>query len=242
MALVLKLHKVNKKYGEREVLNIEKLVIPEGKITGIIGPNGSGKTTLLRIMSLLIPSDNGQVQVLGQRVRWNKELILKLRRQMSTVTQISYMFEGSVYYNVAYGLKVRKTREAKIRQTVGEALEMVGMQDFIKADARTLSGGERQKVAIARALAVRPKILFLDEPTSSIDPTSGIEIEKHIRYINQEYKTTIVIVTHNLFQARRITDEVNIMWEGKLIEKGITADIFARPQDERAKAFITGEV
>lgn len=242
MAPVLKLHKVSKKYGEREVLNLEELTIPSRKITGIIGPNGSGKTTLIRIMGLLLPSDGGQVEILGEKVNWNKNLILKLRRQMSMVTQTAYMFEGSVYYNVAYGLKARKVRDRKIRKVVTETLEMVGMQGFIKADARTLSGGERQKVAIARAIALNPQILFLDEPTSSIDTTSGLEIEKYIRHINQEYKTTIILVTHNLFQARRIADEVYCLWEGKLIEKGLTADIFNNPQDHRTKAFIAGEI
>lgn len=242
MVPVLKLHNINKKYGEREVLNIQELTISEGGITGILGPNGSGKTTLLRIMGLLIPSDTGQVEVLGMQVKWDKNLILKLRRQISIVTQTSYMFEGSVYYNVAYGLKVRNTREAKIKSTVMECLDMVGMKNFINRDARTLSGGERQKVAIARALAIKPKILFLDEPTSNIDPTSGLEIEKYIRHINQEYKTTIVIVTHNLFQARRTTDEIIFLWEGKMIERGPTAEIFDNPKDNRTKAFISGEI
>lgn len=242
MVPVLRLHDIKKTYGEREVLNIEDLTISKGGITGILGPNGSGKTTLLRIMGLLIPSDTGQVEVLGKKVRWDKNLILKLRRQISIVTQTSYMFEGSVYYNVAYGLKVRSTRESKIRSTVMECLDMVGMKEFINADARTLSGGERQKVAIARALAIKPKILFLDEPTSNIDPTSGLEIEKYVRHINQEYKTTIVLVTHNLFQAQRLTDEITFLWEGKLIERGATKDIFSNPQDKRTKAFISGEI
>lgn len=242
MVPVLRLHDIKKTYGDREVLNIEDLSISKGGITGILGPNGSGKTTLLRIMGLLIPSDTGRVEVLGKKVKWDKNLILKLRRQISIVTQTSYMFEGTVYYNVAYGLKVRSTRESKIRSTVMECLNMVGMQDFVNRDARTLSGGERQKVAIARALAIKPKILFLDEPTSNIDPTSGLEIEKYVRHINQEYKTTIVLVTHNLFQAKRLTDEITFLWEGKLVERGATKDIFNNPQDNRTKAFLSGEI
>lgn len=242
MEPVLKLHNISKTYNGREVLNIEELIIPGKKIYGIIGANGSGKTTLLRIMGLLLPSDSGQVKILGENVHWDKKLILKLRRQMSMVTQTSYMFEGTVYYNVSYGLRARKIKEAKVNQIVMETLEMVGMQDFVKADARTLSGGERQKVAIARALAVKPKILFLDEPTSSIDPNSGQEIEKYIRHINQVYKTTIVVVTHNLFQARRITDEVMYLWKGKLLEKGLTEDIYTNPLDERTRAFVSGEI
>jgi tungstate transport system ATP-binding protein len=241
MTQVFKLHKIIKRYGQREVLHIGELSIPEQKICVILGPNGSGKTTLMRIMALLTRNDAGTIDVLGEEISWGKEQLLKLRRQMTMVTQTSFMFEGSVYANVAYGLKVRRKPEREIRTAVERSLQLMGMSDFIAAEARNLSSGEKQKVAIARALAVEPRVLFLDEPTANIDPQSAVEIERHIQFINRELGTTIILVTHNLFQARRLADEVFFMWDGKLVEQGSAQEIFEQPQDERTRAFISGE-
>ncbi|MDI9466495.1 MAG: phosphate ABC transporter ATP-binding protein [Bacillota bacterium] len=241
MKTPFKLHNVIKRYGDREVLNIDQLSIPAEKIYTILGPNGSGKSTLLRILALLLVNDAGELEVLGEKVTWEKRQLLKLRRQMSMVTQTSFMFSGSVYYNVSYGLRVRRMGARKVRKRVDEMLEMVGMSAYRDADARTLSGGERQKVAIARALAINPRVLFLDEPTSNIDVASAADIEKHIRYINKERGTTIIIVTHNLFQARRLADEVLFLNEGRIIEQGACETIFNQPGDERTAAFLRGE-
>lgn len=241
MKTPFKLHNVIKRYGDREVLNIDQLSIPAEKIYTILGPNGSGKSTLLRILALLLVNDAGDLEVLGEKVTWEKRQLLKLRRQMSMVTQTSFMFSGSVYYNVSYGLRVRRMGARKVRKRVDEMLEMVGMSAYRDADARTLSGGERQKVAIARALAVNPRVLFLDEPTSNIDVASAADIEKHIRYINKERGTTIIIVTHNLFQARRLADEILFINEGRIVEQGPGESLFTQPRDERTAAFLRGE-
>lgn len=241
MTIQFKLHKVIKRYGEREVLNIDQLTIPGGKIYTILGPNGSGKSTLLRVMALLLVNDEGEMEVLSDPVRWKKGQLLKLRRQMSMVTQTAFMFQGSVTYNVAYGLRARNMKEKNVQSKVGEVLEMVGMTAYRDADARTLSGGERQKVAIARALAVKPRVLFLDEPTSNIDVASGMEIEKYISYINEQQGVTVIMVTHNLFQARRLADEVLFMNEGRIIEQGAGQSLFEQPRDERTAAFLRGE-
>ncbi|MDD4802098.1 MAG: phosphate ABC transporter ATP-binding protein [Syntrophomonas sp.] len=241
MTPVFKLHNIAKIYGKREVLHIDQLTIPGRKIYAILGPNGSGKTTLMRVMALLTRNDTGTVDVLGENIRWGKEQLLKLRRQMAMVTQTAFMFEGTVYTNVAYGLKVRGAPESEIRNTVENCLELMGMSAFITADARNLSGGERQKVAIARALAIRPRVLFLDEPTANIDPQSAVEIEHHIQFINREMGTTIILVTHNLFQARRLADEVYFLWDGRMVEQGNAQNIFDHPQDERTRSFLSGE-
>lgn len=241
MKTPFKLHNVIKRYGDREVLNIDQLSIPAEQIYTILGPNGSGKSTLLRILALLLVNDAGDLEVLGEKVTWEKRQLLKLRRQMSMVTQTSFMFSGSVFYNVSYGLRVRKMGGRKVRRRVEETLEMVGMSAYRDADARTLSGGERQKVAIARALAVNPRVLFLDEPTSNIDVASAADIEKHIRYINKERGTTIIIVTHNLFQARRLADEILFINEGRIVEQGPGESLFTQPRDERTAAFLRGE-
>ena len=241
MTTQFKLHNIVKRYGSRKVLDIDQLDLQEGRIYTIMGPNGSGKSTLLRIMSLLLVNDEGELEVLSEKVNWEKEQLLYLRRQMSMVTQTAFMFQGSVDYNVAYGLKARKMRSRMIRERVNEMLEMVGMSAYREADARTLSGGERQKVALARAIAVNPGVLFLDEPTSNIDMASAAEIEKHIRTINQEQGTSIILVTHNLFQARRLADEVIFMHEGQIIERGSAGSIFDDPKDKRTLAFLHGE-
>lgn len=241
MTALFKLSEVQKHYGDRQVLNLQSLEIESGHVYSILGPNGAGKTTLLRIMSLLTTNDTGTVEVFGEKVQWNQSQLLRLRRQMAMVTQSSFMFEGSVAYNVAYGLNVRRTPE-KIKQIkVNECLELLGMQSFKDYRARNLSGGERQKVAIARALAIDPKVLFLDEPTSNIDPGSAMEIEEHIRLINSEQGTTILLITHNLFQARRLAEEVAVLWEGRLIEQGRTMDVFTHSSDHRARSFLQGE-
>jgi tungstate transport system ATP-binding protein len=237
-----KLFNISKRYGQREVLNIDNLEIGGGRIYCILGPNGAGKTTLFRIMSLLTLNDTGKIHVLGEEVTWQKNQVVRLRRKMAMVTQTSFMFEGSVYYNVAYGLRVRNTPAAEERKTVNESLELLGMMDFINQPARNLSGGERQKVAIARALAVKPRVLFLDEPTSNIDPASALDIERYIQYINKEMGTTIIMVTHNLFQARRLSEEIFFMWEGKIIEKGESEELFEHAQDKRTRSFIKGEI
>ncbi len=241
MTTQFKLHNIVKRYGSRTVLDIDQLALQEGRIYTIMGPNGSGKSTLLRIVALLLINDEGELEVLGEKISWQKEQLLQLRRQMSMVTQTAFMFQGSVNYNVAYGLKARKMKSRLIRQRVDEMLEMVAMSAYREADARTLSGGERQKVALARAMAVNPRVLFLDEPTSNIDMASAAEIEKYIRTVNQQQGTTIVLVTHNLFQARRLADEVLFMHEGHIIERGSAQSIFDDPRDPRTLAFLHGE-
>jgi tungstate transport system ATP-binding protein len=241
MTPAFKLHKISKRYGKREVLHIDELLIPYKKIYGILGPNGSGKTTLMRIMALLSKNDTGSVRVLDEDVHWGKDQLLKLRRQMTMVTQTSFMFEGTVWSNIAYGLKLRGRSRKEIQSIVEESLGLLGMSDFIKEEARNLSSGERQKVAIARALALKPRVLFLDEPTANIDPSSAIEIEKHIKNINLEFGITIILVTHNLFQARRLADEIIFLWDGGIIEQGSGQKLFSHAEDERTKAFLSGE-
>jgi len=241
MTPVFKLHNIIKRYGQREVLNIGELSIPGQKIYAILGPNGSGKTTLMRIMALLTKNDTGTVRVLNEDINWGKEQLLKLRRQMTMVTQTSFMFEGTVYANIAYGLKVRRKSDKNIRPIIEKSLELVGMSAFASADARNLSGGERQKAAIARALALEPRVLFLDEPTANIDPQSAVEIERYIQFINREFGTTIILVTHNLFQARRLADEVLFLWDGKMVEKGTGKDLFENAKDQRTRSFLCGE-
>jgi tungstate transport system ATP-binding protein len=241
MTALFRLSNLSKTYGERRVLNVEQLEISPGHIYAIMGPNGSGKTTLLRILSLLTFNTAGQLEVFGEQINWSKSQLLRLRRQMAMVTQSSYMFEGSVYYNVAYGLRARKISERETKIRVQESLALLGMLDFMNHPANNLSGGEKQKVAIARALAVNPRVLFLDEPTSNIDPTSSVDIENYVKRINEEHSITIILVTHKIFQTRKLAKETFLMWDGRIIEQGPTRNLFHDPQDTRTRRFLKGE-
>ena len=188
MSRVFKLTSIGKSYGSRDVLTDISLEIGPKTISAILGPNGSGKTTLLKIMALLIRPEEGEMELLGHGQVWerDKKSLLELRRRMAMVTQPVYMFQGSVFNNVSYGLRVRSCSSAEQSRRVRQSLEMVGMQDFIDYPARRLSAGEKQKVAIARALVLEPEVLFLDEPTANIDSASAIDIEKTIKSIREQ--------------------------------------------------------
>ncbi len=244
MNRVFRLTDIGKAYGSREVLKNISLEIEPEHISAILGPNGSGKTTLLKIMALLTPPEQGTIEIMGQNVMWkhSKKLLLDLRRRMAMVTQPVYMFQGSVFDNVAYGLKVRGISGAEQHRHVQKSLALMNMQDFTGYPARRLSAGEKQKVAIARALVLEPEVLFLDEPTANIDSASAIDIEKNIKIIRDEYKSNIIIVTHNVFQARRVADRILMLWDGELIESNETAALFKDPQDHRTSAFICGDL
>jgi len=163
-----------------------------------------------------------------------------LRRRMAMAFQSPYLFRASVGANVAYGLRVRGWPRRRRREQVREALEQVGALDLIRLPAWSLSGGQAQLVSIARALAVRPEILFLDEPSANLDPANAERVERLIR----EYAaaSTIVLVTHNLFQVRRLADRAAFLYEGELVEEGPADEILNLPRDDRTAAFISGEM
>lgn len=238
MGEILRVENIIKKYGERIVLDIEYLQIDEKTIYALLGPNGAGKTTLLRILNLLEEPDRGSIFFKGKKVQ--KERDLKIARLMSMVFQKPLMFRGTVYQNLAYGLKLRRIPEKEIKKRVYEVLEFVGMQGFKDFTACRMSGGEMQRIAIARALALKPKILFLDEPTANLDPGSVQAIEKIIRELPSVYGTTVIMVTHNLFQAQRIADECILLIDGKIVEKSDKEAFFNSPIQPATKAFLTG--
>lgn len=233
---------VTKRYGQLEVLNVPQHRITSGKIHAVLGPNGSGKTTLLRLLNLVERPSTGRITFGGRPVTYQGAARLALQRRMSLVFQRSVMFRRSVYENVAFGLKIRKLPAAEIRKRTLQAIEMVGLEGMEKQLATTLSGGEAQRVALARAVVVNPEVLLLDEPTANLDPGNVVLLEKTIKEINRQFGTTIIIVTHNLFQARRLADEVMFLWQGQLVETGPTARVFTEPDDPRTRGFITGEV
>jgi tungstate transport system ATP-binding protein len=226
MTVVAELKDVTKAYGAKVVLDAINLRIHEREILALLGPNGSGKSTVLKILAFIENPTRGDVQFLGEKVNFkNTE---KVRLQSTLVFQKTTLFSTSVYNNVAYGLKIRKVSKAERDIEVKKALELVKLKGFEKRNARKLSGGEQQRVAIARALVLKTKLLLLDEPTANLDPKNAGILEEVIDTVNRENKVTIVIATHNMFQAKTLPHRIALMDEGKITEIGSPAEIFGK--------------
>ncbi|MDD2510183.1 MAG: phosphate ABC transporter ATP-binding protein [Syntrophomonas sp.] len=231
---------LRKSFGSRTVLNIDELTLQAGKIYAVLGPNGSGKTTLLRILNLLAAPDTGRIKFMGGDIGISQADRLSVSRQMCMVFQRPFMFRSTVFNNVAYGLKLRRVAKADCEKRVNEALDFVGMGNFVKQSATRLSGGETQRVALARALVLQPQVLLLDEPTANLDPGSVQQIEEIIRKYHQEYNTSVIIVTHNLFQAKRMADETILLINGEVLERASTAEFFEHPRELGTRHFLDG--
>ena len=217
---MLKVKNLKKIYNNKTVLDIDYLGFQESKIYAIVGPNGSGKTTLLNILNLLIKPEEGQIFFHDQEIINNSDSkILEIRRKMTLVDQDPFLFQSTVYGNVAYGLKVRSVSSIVQQDRIKNALDMVGLSGFEDRKVDQLSGGETQRVVIARALVIEPEILFLDEPTTSIDQRHIDIVERIIKKIKEKIKTTVIFSTHNLSQAYRLADEVISILDGKIIQQ-----------------------
>ena len=232
-----RLRGVVKRYGGRAVLALDELDVYEGERLALLGPSGAGKSTLLRLLNFLEPPDAGAIAYAG--VAPSGAIPLALRREVTTVFQRPFLLDASVRANVAYGLRVRGRRD---QARVDAAIDRVGLAGLAGARARTLSGGEAQRVALARAMIVEPRVLLLDEPTANLDPSNVGAIEAAVRELHRERGTTIVIVTHNLFQARRMSDRAALLLNGRLVEIAPTAQLLDSPRDPAAAAFVSGEM
>ncbi|HEY6042103.1 MAG TPA: phosphate ABC transporter ATP-binding protein [Anaerolineae bacterium] len=241
--VVYHLNGIEKTYAGRALPAVSidlPLTIQRGEILVIIGPSGAGKSTLLRLLALVESPTRGKIEFLGSFVNGTSHPPLELRRRVVLVFQRPLLMNEPVKANVAYGLKIRGLRDVDMR--VDQALRMVGLHELKDAAARSLSGGEMQRVALARALAIDPDVLLLDEPTANLDPYNVSLIEQIIRDLHHERQTSIVLVTHNVFQARRLGERVGLLLNGKLIELGTGEEFFERPRDPRTRAFVKGEM
>lgn len=234
------LRDVTKHYDGRLVLDIAHLQVLPGEVLAIVGPSGAGKSTLLRLMNFLEGPNGGTIAFNGRYLGQGDKMPLEIRRQVTTVFQRPILLNRSVEANVAYGLRLRGKRH--VTKEVNEALEQVGLAALAKARARNLSGGEAQRIALARALVIRPDVLLLDEPTANLDPYNVAEIERIVREANRVQGTTIVLVTHNVFQARRLAHRVGFLLEGRLVEVADVETFFEAPTDARTRAFVNGEM
>ncbi|MGB8216155.1 MAG: phosphate ABC transporter ATP-binding protein [Candidatus Methanoperedens sp.] len=235
---LIRIQNLCKSFGSKEVLKNVNLVINRGEIFALIGPSGVGKTTMLRILNFLETPSDGRIVFIGI----DSSHKIDARRGMSMLFQTPAIFNTSVFNNVAYGLKVRKADKETMKKKVMNALSIVGLDGMEHQKARTLSGGEAQRMAFARAIVYDPDILLLDEPTANLDPANVAKIEEIIKRIRSELGTTIVIATHNIYQVKRIADRVGILLNGELIEVNSRDGIFTAPEDARSAAFLKGEM
>lgn len=234
-------------YGEKQALKKINMDIKENKVTALIGPSGCGKSTFLRTLNRMNDliegvKINGVIEVDGEDIYKNNDVI-KLRTKIGMVFQKANLFPMSIYDNVAYGPRIHGIKDKKILdRIVEESLKGAAIWDEVKDRLKTpalgLSGGQQQRVCIARTIAMKPDVILMDEPTSALDPISTSKIEDLISELKKDY--TIVIVTHNMQQAARISDETGFFLNGELIEYNNTKEIFTVPSDKRTEDYITG--
>ena len=248
MSDILEAKTLNLWYGEHHALHDVSLSVPEKSITALIGPSGCGKSTFLKTlnrMNDLIPGVKitGEVNYKGQNILAPSVDVNALRREIGMVFQKPNPFPMSIYDNVAYGPRTHGVRaRAKLDDIVERSLRGAAIwdevKDRLKKNALGLSGGQQQRLCIARALAVEPEVLLMDEPTSALDPFSTSRVEELALELKENY--TIVIVTHNMQQAVRISDRTAFFLLGELVECGDTERIFSQPADKRTEDYITG--
>ncbi|MDU2199533.1 MAG: phosphate ABC transporter ATP-binding protein PstB [Terrisporobacter othiniensis] len=234
-------------YGEKQALKKINMDIKANKVTALIGPSGCGKSTFLRTLNRMNDLiDNvkieGTVEVDGEDIYKNSDVI-NLRTKIGMVFQKPNLFPMSIYDNVAYGPRIHGIKDKKIlNKIVEESLKSAAIweevKDRLKSSALGLSGGQQQRVCIARTIAMKPDVILMDEPTSALDPISTAKIEDLIFELKKDY--TIIIVTHNMQQAARISDDTGFFLNGELIEYNNTKDIFTVPVDKRTEDYITG--
>lgn len=239
---------VNFWYGDKQALKDINLSIPDRQITALIGPSGCGKTTFLRLLNRMcdvVPSVRyeGQIVLDGENVLGPFMDVVSLRRKVGMVFQKPNPFPKTIYDNVAYGIRLYERKSAgELDQIVEESLRKAALWDEVKEELHrpgtALSGGQQQRLCIARALAISPEVILMDEPTSALDPVATAHIEELLVQLAHEY--TIVIVTHNMQQAARISDRTAFFYIGQLIERGETAQIFTDPKEKQTEEYITG--
>jgi phosphate transport system ATP-binding protein len=239
---------LNLYYGEKQALKDITLDIPANKVTAFIGPSGCGKSTFLRVLNRMNDlidrvKIEGEVLIDGVNIYEKQIDVVNLRKRIGMVFQKSNLFPKTIYENIVYGLKINGIRDKKIlEETVEKTLKQSALWDEVydrlEEPALSLSGGQQQRLCIARALAVEPEIILMDEPASALDPISTAKIEELIHELKTKY--TIVIVTHNMQQAARVSDHTAFFYLGELIEYDKTTKIFTNPSKKQTEDYVTG--
>ena len=247
MSIKIKVENLDLFYGENQALKNINLDIEKNKVTALIDPSGCGKSTFLRTLNRMNDlienvSIKGKVEVDGEDI-YKSDDVIKLRTKVGMVFQKPNLFPMSIYDNVAYGPKIhgikdKKTLDKIVEESLKGAAIWDEVKDRLKTSALGLSGGQQQRVCIARTIAMKPEVILMDEPTSALDPISTLKVEELIQNIKNDY--TIVIVTHNMQQAARISDKTVFFLNGDLVEVNDTNVIFTNPKDKRTEDYITG--
>ncbi|MGA2553776.1 MAG: phosphate ABC transporter ATP-binding protein PstB [Smithella sp.] len=245
--MIISLHNVNFYYGQSRALNDISMDFPEKKVTALIGPSGCGKSTLLRLLNrmndLIIGTRvEGRVVFEGKDIYADHIDPVEIRRKIGMVFQKPNPFPKTIYNNISYGPKLNglgnSDLDTLVEQSLKQAVLWDEVKDLLNKSAMTLSGGQQQRLCIARALAMKPDVLLMDEPTSALDPVSTAKIEELIEELKKSY--TIIIVTHNMQQAARISDETAFFYLGNLVEYNKTDKIFTNPDIKQTEDYITG--
>ncbi|WP_321366072.1 phosphate ABC transporter ATP-binding protein PstB [uncultured Desulfuromusa sp.] len=234
--------------GDARALHGIDLSFPEKNVTALIGPSGCGKSTLLRCLNRMNDLIDGcrvegEITLEGENIYGKDTDIIELRRRVGMVFQKSNPFPKSIYENVIYGLRIAGEKDKNLfDERVETSLKAAALWDEVKdrlqESALGLSGGQMQRLCIARAIAVNPKVILMDEPCSALDPKSTARVEETIKDLRDDF--TIIIVTHNMQQAARVSDHTAFLFEGNLIEVGLTDQLFVKPQNKQTEDYITG--
>ncbi len=223
--------------GGTVILNVPSLFISKGEILSLIGPNGAGKTTLLQTLSYLFKSFQGEIFFKGEKVNGSHS-VFEYRRKLAMVFQEPLLFNTTVFDNVASGLKMRRMKRQEIHRIVKEHLDRFGIGHLSHRSARTLSGGEAQRTSLARAFAIQPQVLLLDEPFASLDPPSRESLIEDLERILRQTRTTTIFATHDRLEALRLSDRIAVMKEGKILQIGTSEEVMNHPVDEFVASFV----
>ncbi len=224
-------------YGARTVLDVEQLAVRRGEILALIGPNGAGKSTLLRVLGLLERPARGAVHLDGQPVAWGRDL-LAARRRFASVFQEPLLADTTVERNVALGLTLRRASRDEARRRTARWMDRLGIRELAGRQARTLSGGEAQRTSLARAFAIEPDVLLLDEPFSALDPPTREDLLRDLLRLLRETAVTTVFVTHDRTEALRLGDRVGVMLDGRLAQLAAPEAVFGRPATPAVARFV----
>ncbi|MFP5112738.1 ABC transporter ATP-binding protein [Bacillaceae bacterium C204] len=233
MSPLLELKKVTFQTENKTILDIPKFQIQTGEFLGIMGPNGAGKSTLLKVLAFLDQQTSGEILYRGQVIP-KGNAPLELRRKFSIALQQSLLLDGTVFHNIAIGLTLRKVPKSVIKEKVEQWMEVFGVSHLAKKNALYLSGGEAQRVNLARAMIVEPEILFLDEPFSALDFPTKIRLMEDFKQIIEEAKTTAVFVSHDLMEINYLTSQLVIVVNGEVKQVGSTPRVLEQPNSSTA--------
>ncbi len=247
-AIKIKTRNLNFYYGKFQAIKDVSLDIPQNQVTAFIGPSGCGKSTLLRMfnrMYELYPDQRaeGEINIDGENILTSKKNVSLIRAKIGMVFQKPTPFPMSIYENIAFGVRLyEKLSRAEMDERVEASLKNAGLWDEVKdklqQNGMSLSGGQQQRLCIARGIAIKPEVLLLDEPTSALDPISTAKVEELVTELKKDY--TVVIVTHNMQQAARVSDYTAYMYLGEMVEFGDTNQIFLKPRRQETEDYITG--